>query len=73
MSGENFVKVVQERNDLIDALIAIEDWIAASQRVGNTAYPGDARKVADHARETYLNAVAKVQPLVEKRRNNGKA
>jgi len=71
MSGENYMKVVGERNDALDALIAFEKWVEANQRIENTAYPADARKEADKVRELYLNALAKVKPMMDKRKNNG--
>jgi len=61
-----FVKVVQERNDMLDGLIAHRGWIAASQGCRNTAYfPGRSQGSRPRS-EKYLNATAKVQPLVEK-------
>lgn len=71
MVGENYMKVVAERNDALDAIIATQNWIEANRKMENTAYPGDARKELDVARDLYLNAMAKVQPMVEKRRNHG--
>ena len=70
MTGDNYVAVVRKLNDCLDALIALEDWIAANQRIESCAYKGDARKEADKMRTIYLDKLSKVEPLITQRRAN---
>lgn len=69
---ENFINRLQrERNEVLDALVASEDWMDAMRKIENTVYKGDARKDADDKRNRYLGLLAKVRPLIESRRTNG--
>ena len=48
MSNEPYIKRLERQRDvLIDALKAIEEWYLADARCYNTAYPGDAKKEAN--------------------------
>ncbi len=71
MAGENYARVANERNQLLDCLVAVDDWIEANKRLVNTAYKGDARKECDRTREIYLGKMAEVRPLIDQRRNGG--
>ena len=61
-------KMTEALNDSLDALIAMEDWLAAEEAISRSAYKGDSRRLAVVAHGNYLAAKAKGKLLIEKRR-----
>ena len=59
---------MDDLNLALDALIATQAWLEAEDAITRTSYKGDAVKAATAAHGVFLEAMAKVKPLLERRR-----